>query len=173
MIVHPLYKLTDFKKLHQEILGIIEIVGGDKPQIICQGLELDTNDWDTGIGRIEELEVTEEKKYCHVHPFLRGSVLESIIKKHNAYRTRIMTMSSRRCYSIHADPTPRLHIPIITNNQSWMIWPYHSKCYQLMSGFVYWTDTSKKHTFINGGAEDRIHIVMCIDPDSVTFEQSQ
>jgi hypothetical protein len=173
MLIRPLYKLENFKKLYQEISDVIETVGKDKSQIICQGLEADTNDWDTGIGRIEELEVTEEKKYNHVHPFFRDSVLESIIKKHNAYRTRIMTMNPRKCYSVHADPTPRLHIPIVTNNQCWMIWPNHSKCSQLIPGFVYWTDTSRKHTFINGGVEDRVHVVMCIDPGSITFEQVQ
>jgi hypothetical protein len=169
MLIKPFYKLEKetFNILYKEVLDIIELVGPNKSQIICQGLEPDASDWDTGVGRIEELEISEEKKYCHIHPYLKDSILESIIKKHNAYRARIMIMNSRKCYSVHADPTPRIHVPIITNSQAWMVWPNHSKCSQLIPGYVYWTDTTKKHTFLNGGIESRIHIVMCIDPDSI------
>jgi hypothetical protein len=167
MLIKPIYKLENFRDFYKEILDIIDVVGKDKSQIICQGLDPDTTDWDTGVGRIEELEIAEEKKYCHVHPYLKGSILETIINEYGAYRTRIMIMDPKKCYSVHADPTPRLHIPILTNSHAWMVWPHHSKCSQFIPGYVYWTDTSKKHTFLNGGDESRIHVVMCIDPDLV------
>jgi hypothetical protein len=160
----PLYKVINFKNLQNEILDLVSRVNFGENQIICQGLDETSSDWLTGIGSIEELAIKEEKKYKFIHPELKGTELEKFIIKHNGFRARIMSMGPRQCYSVHADPTPRLHLPIITNNQCWMIWPKQSKCYQLLEGIVYWTDTTIPHTFVNGsGTEKRIHLVMCID----------
>jgi hypothetical protein len=161
MLVRPLYRLDEFEKLRTEVQEIIQTVTFEKNQIICQNLS-GHDDWHIGIGSIEELEEKEEKKYCYLNSKLKNTELEKLIQKHNAYRTRIMLMPPRQCYSVHSDPTPRLHIPLITNRHCWMIWPTHNSCYHLKDNIVYWTDTTKNHTFINGGLEDRIHIVMCI-----------
>ncbi len=163
MLVRPLYKVDDFQTLKTEIETIIQKIGFEKNQIMCQSLETDPNQWHVGVGSIEELEEKEEQKYSRVQDELVGSYLEKIIKQHNSYRTRIMLMPPRQCYSIHADPTKRIHIPIITNNQCWMVWPKNSACHQLVTERAYITDTTQPHTFINGGLEDRIHIVMCIN----------
>jgi hypothetical protein len=162
MLTYPLYRISNFDKIVNEVNHIINSIGFQKNQIICQSSESSPNNWHTGIGSIEELEEPEEKKYCHINTELQGSALEDLIKKHNGFRTRIMLMPPRQCYSIHADPTPRLHIPIVTNDQCWMIWPQHNTCKQLQSNLVHWTDTKKAHTFVNGGTENRIHIVMCV-----------
>jgi len=163
-MIRPLYKLTNFKNLKQEILDLISKVQPEDNQIICQGLDITSVEWFKGTGRIEELEIKEEKKYQYIHPHLTGTELEKIIKNHNGFRTRIMTMPPRQCYSIHADPTPRIHIPIVTNDQCWMIWPTKSKCFQLKEEIVFWTDTRIPHTFINGSKDEhRVHVVMCID----------
>ena len=162
MLALPLYKIDDFEILQNEINNIIQKIGFEKNQIICQSLENNPNQWHLGVGSIEELEEKEEKKYNHLHADLVGSYLEKIIKQHNAYRTRIMLMNPRQCYSIHSDPSKRLHIPIVTNDQCWMVWPKFNACYQLETTRCYLTDTTKPHTFINGGTENRIHIVMCI-----------
>jgi len=164
MNLRPLYKYINFKTLLTEVELLINNVNFSENQIICQGLEEGSRDWLTGIGRIEELEEQEERKYKYIHPELQGTELEKFILQHNGFRTRIMNMNPRRCYSVHNDPTPRLHLPLITNNQCWMFWPYDSQCYQLHEGIVYWADTTKKHSFINGSeTQNRIHIVMCVD----------
>lgn len=168
MLFKNLYKIENFNLLKQEILNILKINGVDqdgipRSQLICQGLTPNSNNWDTGIGRIEELDISEEKKYCHLNTDLKGSILESIINRHNAYRTRIMIMHHKSCYSVHSDPSPRLHIPILTNRGNWMVWPNYSKCVHLNTGYVYWTDTTKDHTAFNGTLEQRIHVVMCVD----------
>jgi hypothetical protein len=162
MLTYPLYHLPNFSLLVQEVNEIIDLVGFEKNQIICQSLEPQAEDWHCGIGSIEELEEKEEKRYCYLNSKLENSILGELIKKHNGFRTRIMLMPPRQCYSIHADPTPRLHIPIVTNDQCWMVWPQHNTCKQLQSNLVHWTDTRKAHTFVNGGTENRIHIVMCV-----------
>jgi hypothetical protein len=170
MLINPLYKIDNFDQLQTEVLDIIEKYGSNELQIICQGLEKDVENWKDGTGRIEELEIAEEQRYINLHPYLSNSVIESLINKHNGFRTRIMIMPPNKTYSVHADPTPRIHIPILTNDESWMIWPHHSQCKRLTPGFAFWTDTTKKHTFINGGLTDRIHIVMCVNADILSSD---
>ena len=150
------YAFIDIKK---EVLDIIDKVGFKSNQIICQTLEENPNDWYTGIGRIDTLEDQREEEYCHLNSALAGTKLAAVIEHYNCFRTRIMLMPPRQCYSIHADPTPRLHLPIVTNSQCWMIWPHTNQCYQMAPGNLYSADTTKAHTFINGSEEDRIHVV--------------
>ncbi len=162
MLVRPLYALSKFQTLYDEVMDILNSVQFEKNQIICQGLESNPDNWIAGVGSIEELAEKEEKNYCVINPKLKGSYLEEIINQHNGYRTRIMIMPPRQCYSVHADPSKRIHIPIVTNDQCWMIWPSSNSCHQLATNRVYLTDTTRPHTFINGGLENRIHIVMCV-----------
>lgn len=162
MLIQTLYNLDNFNDLVTEVTSIIETAGGKENQIMCQSLDPNVDNWYTGIGRTSELHVQDETAYKYINPTLKNSILANIIQKHNAYRTRIMIMQGRACYSVHADMTKRIHIPIITNNQAWMIWPHHSACYHLVPGYAYLTDTTQEHTFINGSLEKRIHIVMCV-----------
>jgi hypothetical protein len=162
MLARPLYKIDNFQLLQNEIEHIIQKVGFEKNQIICQSLKDNPNQWHLGIGSIEQLEEKEEQQYNQLHTDLVGSYLEKIINQHKGYRTRIMLMPPRHCYSIHADPTKRIHIPIITSDQCWMIWPKSNACYRLETTLCYITDTTQPHTFINGGLENRIHLVMCV-----------
>jgi hypothetical protein len=162
MLVHPLYSIDNFEILVKEVMNLIDTVNFEKNQIICQNLKEHADDWKSGIGRIEELADQEERNYNQINSKLKGSYIEKLIVQHSAYRTRIMMMSPRQCYSVHADPSQRIHIPIVTNDQCWMIWPKFNSCNQLQTHRAYLTDTTKPHTFINGGTEDRIHIVMCV-----------
>ena len=162
-MIKPIEKVTKFDKLVQEINQLVESVGFSNNQIILQGLEKGKDEWSVGTGAIEELAEQDEKKYQYINPSIENSEISKIIKKYQGFRARIMIMNSRKCYSIHKDPTPRIHIPLITNDQCWMIWPFDSHCVRLMPGFVYYTDTTKNHTFINGSLVDRIHIVICVD----------
>lgn len=167
MLVKTLYSIENFADLKTEILNLIDDVGFQNNQIICQTLTENEEDFVTGTGRIDELEHKDEELYKFIQKRLKGTLLEQIILKHNAFRTRILRLPPRACYSVHADPTPRIHIPIVINKQSWMIWPYHNKCRTFMIGRAYWTDTTKPHTYINGhGKLDRIHLVMCVPNDT-------
>jgi hypothetical protein len=163
MLTRPLYKIENFNSLVDEVTELISSVKYEKNQIICQSLESDPNNWIAGVGSVEELAEKEEKKYCILNSALKGTYIEKLINQHSAYRTRIMIMPPRQCYSVHADPSQRIHIPIITNDQCWMIWPHHNTCYRLETERAYITNTTMPHTFINGGLENRVHIVMCIN----------
>lgn len=149
-----------FEQLRSEVLEIIKNVNLD--QIMCQSTVDNPDCWTTGAGRVDRSNV-DERSFCVINSALKGSILEYYIQKYNGYRTRIMIMPPRHCYSVHPDPTPRIHIPIITNKQAWMIWPYNNQCHQLGQGEIFWADTRKYHTFINGSTEKRIHIVMCVN----------
>ena len=160
-----LKKVDDFELLKKEILELVNRIGFQGPyknQIICQSLTDGVEDWQTGIGRIEELEIQKEQEYKYLQPSLKGTKIENIINEFSAFRSRILVMQPRSCYSVHSDPTPRIHIPIVSNSGCWMIWPRHQKCQQLLPGLIYWTDTTHTHTFINSGDDIRIHLVVCV-----------
>ena len=157
-----LKKIENFEKLKAEVLNIVSLVGTEHTQIMCQSCQSDSFDWLTGIGRISELKTQNEIEYSHLNPALDGTEISRLIREHNGVRTRIMTLKPRSCYSVHADPTARIHIPIITNAGSWMVWPHDNYSSQLLTGYSYLTDTTKPHTFFNGSTEDRIHLVMCV-----------
>jgi Aspartyl/Asparaginyl beta-hydroxylase len=135
-------------------------VGFQNKQIICQGLEENANDWHTGVGRIDELGDVNEEHYSYLHTDLQGSNLEKLINHFGCFRTRIMTMSPKSCYNVHRDSTPRLHLPIITNFQCWVVWPEDNSCHRMTAGDIYWADTTRPHTFMLASDEWRIHLVM-------------
>ena len=163
MLLTTIKPVKNFDKLKTEILNVISLVGSEHPQIICQGNNPESNDWLTGTGSITGLKIQNEFHYTHLNPALIGTEIANLIEEYQGVRTRIMTLKPRSCYSVHSDPTMRIHIPIITTAESWMIWPKDNYCSQLIPGYGYLTDTTKYHTFLNGSTEDRIHLVMCID----------
>jgi hypothetical protein len=164
MLFKKLYQIENFNLLRSEILTIVNSVEHQQNQIICQTLEEGVEDFSTGTGKIDELNEQDEKKYKFINPSLKNTYLHEIISRHNAYRTRILKLNPRSCYSIHSDISARIHIPIETNDQCWMIWPTISFCVKLQEGYAYWTDTRKPHTYLNGDKNlVRIHLVMVVE----------
>ena len=91
----------------------------------------------------------------------------SIIEELNMYRTRVLVLKPKVCYSIHSDPVKRIHIPVITNENCWLI--VNKEIMHLPAdGRHYEIDTTQKHTALNGSWEDRIHIVGCIDNENIS-----
>ena len=84
--------------------------------------------------------------------------INSIIKDLNMYRTRVMNMPPRTCYTIHKDTTKRIHIPIITNEHCLFIIDKEIKHYPA-DGSYYLVDTTQYHTAVNASIQNRIHIV--------------
>lgn len=172
MFVTTLEKLPDYQELVAEVQSLVERVGFKNDQLICQGRATDQEDWHLGIGTIYDLEHKDEDSYVNIFPSLENSVIAKYIKRYNGFRTRIMNMVPRRCYSVHRDPTPRVHIPIVTNREAWMVWPFDKECVRMPVGYSYWADTTKHHSFLNGGTEARIHIVICVENDAQFLQQS-
>ena len=84
--------------------------------------------------------------------------INSIIKDLNLYRTRVMNMEPKTCYTLHRDPEKRIHIPVITNNNCFLIINNEIKHYPA-DGNYYLTDTTQLHTAVNASRKNRIHIV--------------
>ena len=88
-------------------------------------------------------------------------VLNAIIDDHGLYRTRVMRMKPKTCYTYHQDPTKRLHVPVVTNDKCFLVVDDKVvRCPEI--GKPYVIDTTKLHTAVNASFETRVHIVGCI-----------
>jgi len=114
--------------------------------------------WNSAVGkkRGNEFEHTE------INPFFKDTIFESLIKKYNLKRTRLMWVKPKSCYSLHSDTTPRVHIPLITNPQCYFLFNPGGIAH-LPSGSVWWVDTRQQHTFLNCSDLPRLHLVGCVD----------
>ena len=126
-------------------------------QICLQGVENNPDPF-FGCGTISNIKPYEETDFTELNFNL--PYINSIIEKLDMYRTRVLVLKPKTCYSIHSDPTKRIHIPIITNKKCWLI--VNQEVMHLPAdGRYYEIDTTQKHTALNGSWEDRIHIVGC------------
>ena len=110
-----------------------------------------------------------EQDFNLLNPLYENTIFEQIINDVGACRARIMKKPKHTCYSIHSDRVARYHLPMITNPHALFMF-YESEISSTTissttihlpaDGYVWWTDTTKEHTFINAGPE-RTHLVMC------------
>ena len=124
-----------------------------------------TGDWQSSTGSRPD---QDESKWNIIHPDLAGTWWEDFFKSlpMKVYRSRLMFMVPRTCYSIHTDAGPRLHIAIKTDKQSRFIFIDPPKIIHIPEdGHIWWVDTRLPHTAINGSLEHRIHLVMCLKDD--------
>jgi hypothetical protein len=134
-----------------------------------EGLESDTRGifW-TKNESYEEIQVerfVNEDAYRVFEPLLMDTYFKNVYdvlsQHYNLGRVRILKLDSRTSLSYHRDPEARLHVPIITNPGALMI--VDEKAYHMHAdGGVYYVDTTKYHTALNGGNEPRIHLVATI-----------
>tara|TARA_Y100000004_G_C8937690_1_gene422836 strand:- start:1330 stop:1773 length:444 start_codon:yes stop_codon:yes gene_type:complete len=121
-----------------------------------------TSEGNSGEGKLVNLN-NEEKDFnvfAYDLPYTN-----SVISELKMYRTRVMNMGPKSCYSYHQDPTPRMHIPLITNEKCFFV--LDDEVVRLPAdGQSYFIDTRKMHTFVNASFENRIHIVGCVDESS-------
>lgn len=90
-----------------------------------------------------------------------NTIVDNIIQKYKMVRTRWMWMSPFSCYSIHRDVYPRIHIPIITNDRCYFLFPNREEniIFNLPSTGVWWVNTRIEHTFLNCSDIWRLHLV--------------
>jgi hypothetical protein len=124
------------------------------------GLQYKENEdpWTSAVGRSKGNDLL-----CNIiNPIFKNTVFEEIINKYNFKRTRVLWVGPYACYSIHHDETPRIHIPLITNPGCLFLFRYGIPEH-MPTGFVYWADTRKDHTFINCSDQHRLHLVGTVD----------
>ncbi|MAF06366.1 MAG: hypothetical protein CL389_00745 [Acidiferrobacteraceae bacterium] len=76
-------------------------------------------------------------------------------------RMRILSKDAYNCNSWHRDPEPRLHVPVMSNPGSLFIVNHHVT-HLPADGSVYFTDTRGYHTAVNGGLDQRVHLVAAL-----------
>jgi hypothetical protein len=104
----------------------------------------------------------KELEYDIINPIFKDTIFEELINKYNLKRTRFMWLNRWSCYSLHRDLTPRIHFPIYTNNQCFLIFK-NATVENLKEGTIYYTDTRHLHTAMNGSEEKRLHLVGAVD----------
>lgn len=152
---------NDIDQIVKESLDIIQTYGFVENQIALQNITPDKSDWYRDLGGVVPFKLSQ--KITHTPACLEDSLIVKYIRKYKGYRSRILKMDPFSCYPTHVDYSPRIHIPIQTNEDAWMIWPELNECHKLTMGSVHWADTTKLHTFINGNKNDRYHLVIATD----------
>lgn len=122
-----------------------------------------TPDWESGIGSKDGI---EESIWDKLHPDLVGTWWEEFFNSlpFKLYRSRLMVLHPRTCYSLHTDRTPRIHIAIDTHPQARFVFTTPPVLRFIPSdGSVWLIDTTQEHTALNGSLKPRIHFVACLD----------
>lgn len=122
--------------------------------------------WYKSIGRIDQgdRKIVEEE-YKWIHPALKGSKIHEWVNwcnnlGYSIVRLRLMLIPARTCYSIHKDPEPRIHLPVISNPSCMICFPDSGVMQHLpANGHTYWVDTTQNHTAMNCSLQNRIHLV--------------
>jgi hypothetical protein len=109
------------------------------------------------------LQDTAENKYSILNEFFVGTYVEEVYnlldQMFGVTRGRFMLLNKhKRAYSYHSDLTPRIHIPISTDDYCMFI--INDVVYKLPDvGQLYLVDTTKMHSALNLGYTERLHIV--------------
>jgi len=108
----------------------------------------------------------KEKDFNITCNIFQNTIFDSIIaklkeKNINATRGRFMLMMHKTCLTVHADPSPRLHIPIYTNDNCMMI--FGEKVIKLPFGKTYYVDTTIPHTALNASKDPRVHLIFSVE----------
>ena len=148
--------ITEYKKIENDIKW--NDFGGKKQA----GLQYyqDEDPWLSGTGRARQGIL--ETDWAQLNPFFKDSIFEDLINQYKLKRTRLMWTSPMTCYSMHRDSTPRVHIPLITNSDCYFVFQ-QGIVQHLPLGYVYWVDTTKKHTFMNCSAYPRLHLIGVVE----------
>lgn len=99
-----------------------------------------------------------EYDYDILNPMFLGTIFENLILEYKLKRTRLMWLGSNSAYSFHKDPHPRIHLPLVSNSNSYLIFK-NGLIENLKVGNLYWTDTREEHTAINGDHNWRLHLI--------------
>ena len=121
--------------------------------------KVDEDEWASAVGRSSG----NEFESSILNPFFKDTVFEELIVEYKLFKTRLMWLNPYACYSMHKDESPRIHIPLVTNPQCYFVFkaipPIH-----LELNSVFWTDTTRGHSFMNCSEMPRLHLVGAVQP---------
>lgn len=116
-----------------------------------------------GCGSISRANGRTEQDFSLLNSTYKNTIFEQVIADVGAVRSRFLVKPKHTCYSIHSDRTGRFHLPITTHKHALFVFyegETSSTIHIPADGYVYWTNTTKPHTFLNAGP-NRVHMVMC------------
>lgn len=147
----------DLEKIKKEL----QTLPSYDEQISLQGTK-DNLDPFFGTGKFDEKYKIDMKETDFTIPLFNIPYINSIIKELKMYRTRVMNLKFKTCYSYHKDLSKRIHIPIKTNKNCFII--IDKKVEHLPAdGNYHIVDTTQYHTAVNASWENRIHLVGIIE----------
>ena len=111
-LVKKIATFSNFESLKLETLKLLEVL---KLEQISLQIKPNVINWSNSSGWL--LNSKKEFEFNVIHPELKGSVFDEYLQSFpfEIYRTRIMVLQPFNSYSIHKDPTPRVHIPVVTD----------------------------------------------------------
>lgn len=106
-----------------------------------------------------------DEDFTETCDIFKNTIFSDIIEQlksldYNVVRGRFMLMPHKTCLTYHTDPSPRIHIPIYTNENCMMI--IEDKVYRLPYGSTYIVDTTKTHTALNASKDPRVHLIFSL-----------
>ena len=123
-----------------------------------------TNNGDTEFVIPPKKSLYDEKDFSTLCTQFKNTLFEDIYdvlsERYKLGRVRLMKMEPKTCLSWHIDHTPRIHLPIKTQEGCLMI--IENEVFHLEENTWWLTDTTKKHTAINSSKKSRIHLVAVI-----------
>ena len=130
---------------------------------------------DSTYEEVQREEPIDERKYSEFVKLFEDTyfkeVYDTLTKKYELGRVRLLWKLPRTTLSWHRDPEPRLHIPIVTNYGARMCIDTEVR-HMPADGGVWITDNKKYHNAFNGGEEDRVHSVATVLSDHLIYSSS-
>lgn len=119
----------------------------------------ENGEWPEGIKLREEQ--LKEEDFTELNDVFVGTVFEDIFElltcKYHMGRIRLMRMTPKTCLTWHTDITKRIHLPITTNEDCFMI--LDNEKHHIPAGEWSMVDTTIPHTAVNASLYNRVHIV--------------
>lgn len=149
--------LIEYKKIEKNIEWLIDVNKSKQCGVQYRNGE---DIFLSAVGKLQKRKL--ENEYNLLNPLFKDTIFEEIINKYKLVRSRLMWIERKTCYSLHSDPSKRLHVPIITNENCYFLFPKNDM-YHLKLGSVYVVDTTKLHSFCNFSDHPRLHFMGCIN----------
>ncbi len=150
--------IYDIEKIKKEIDVLIDEHGWHNNSQLS--LQSPDGNFHTGNGKIEWNPGYKEEDFKQINTPIDWEITKFILQE-ELYRTRIMKLKPKECYSWHRDRTTRAHLVIETTENCFMLID-KDVMHIPANGKPYLLDTTKFHTAMNCTLDfDRIHLVGC------------